>query len=260
MNAIVKSLWVVTTVLQVAVLLFMTARKQYRDIPAMYVYMLVNLLQGFFLSFVYATKGYSSWFAYYAAWISQAVVVFMRWLAVCGVCRAILGPFRGIWALTWRILAVLGLAAMVTALALGKHDAARIINTFDLSLELSIASVLVGFFLFVRYYNVQIQPSLRSIGIAFCLYSSFRAFNDTFLQSFFRNYAATWGLVDQITYLATLILIAGAVYALQSHPRSRVNLFPRQTYAEFIPRANERLATLNDRLGQLLRSGTGSKA
>ena len=148
---------------------------------------------------------------------------------------------------------------MVTALTLGKHDTARIINTFDLSLELSIASVLLGFFFFTRYYNVQIQSSLRSIGIAFCLYSSFRAFNDTFLQTFYRNYSATWSLVDQVAYLVTLMLIASAVYTMQSHPTSRITLLPRQTYSEFIPRVNERLAVLNDRLNQLLGPGTESK-
>jgi hypothetical protein len=259
MDAMMKSLWVVTTVLQVAVFLFMTARKQFRDIPAIYWYLLVGLVQTVLLSFVYATKGYSSWTAFYAAWISQAVVVSARWLAVCGICRAILGPFRGIWALTWRILVVLGLTATAPALLFGKHDAARIINTFDLSLELSIATVLAGFFFFARYYNVQIQSSLRSMGIAFCLYSTFRAFNDTFLQSFFRNYAATWSLVDQITYLATLILIASAVYVLQSYPTSRINLLPRQAYTDFIPVANERLAALNHRLSQLLKSETGGK-
>jgi hypothetical protein len=259
MDATVKALWIVTTVLQVAVFLFMTARKQFRDLPAMYAYILAGLLQSLLLSFVYATKGYSSWSAFYTAWISQGVVVFVRWLAVCGVCRAILGPFRGVWALSWRILAVLGLTAMVTALALGKHDAARIISTFDLSLELSIASVLVGFFFFAHYYKVHIRSSLRSIGIAFCLYSSFRAFNDTFLQILFRNYSATWSLVDQITYLATLILIASSIYVLQSQETSRVSLLPRQTYTEFIPRVNERLAALNDRLNQLLKPGTESK-
>lgn len=259
MDATLKSLWVAGTFLQTALLLFMTAKKQFRDIPAIYGYILVGLLQSFLLAFIYAKKGFSSWPAFYTAWISQGVVVFVRWLAVCGVCRTILGPFRGIWALTWRILAVLGLSAMVTALALGKHDTARIINTFDLSLELSIASVLAGFFFFARYYNVQIQSSVRSIGIAFCLYSSFRAFNDTFLQSFSRKYYATWSLVDQVTYLAALLLIASAVYTMQSHPASRINLLPRQTYIEFIPRANERLAALNDRLNQLLRPGTESK-
>jgi hypothetical protein len=55
-----------------------------------------------------------------------------------------------------------------------------------------------------------------------------------------------------ITYLATLILIAGAIYVLQLQPSSRIKLLPRKTYTEFIPRANDRLTALDDRLNQLL--------
>jgi len=227
MDSTIKLLWMFSTALQVIIIIFMTVRKLYRDIPATYWYVLAALLQTLVVSLVYATKGFTSWAGFYAAWISQAVVVFVRWLAVCGLCRAILGRFRGIWALTWRVLVLCGLISLISALLVGKHDALRIVNTFDLGLEFSICSVLTGLFLFARYYYVQIQAPLRTIAIAFCLYSCFRAFNDTVLQTYLDDYTQTWSLVDGVTYLATLVLIAGAVYVLQPHTTLRAELLPQ---------------------------------
>jgi len=146
------------------------------------------------------------------------------------------------------------------ALLLGGHDFVRLVNTFDLSLECSMAAVLVVFFLFARYYRVVIHQSLRSMGIGFCLYSCFRAFNDSILQSALRSYSATWNLVDEVTYLATLVLFASAVYALQPRPvQKKVNLLSGDVYSEFIPHVNERLTRLNERLTQLLKSRAADK-
>jgi len=211
------------------------------------------------LYFVYATKGFESAAAYWTAWISQGVVVLARWIAVCELFHAILGQFRGIWALTWRALIVFGAAALLAAVIFGGHDYARLINTFDLGLEFSIATVLVVFFAFTRFYDIHVLPALRSIGVAFCMYSCFRAFNDAVLQTFLKNYAGTWSVVDGVTYVATLTLIGSAVYVYRAQPAPKVNLFPSGAYAEFVPRANERLAALNERLGQLLKHRPGGK-
>jgi hypothetical protein len=237
----------------------MTGKKQYRDFPAIYLYLLIGLAESPLLYFVYLIRGFDSSAAYWTAWIAQAVVVLARWIAVCELCYSILGQFRGVWALTWRVLALFGAAALSVAILLGGHDYTRLINTFDLGLEFSIATVIVVFFAFTRFYDIYVLPSLRSIGIAFCLYSCFRAANDTVLQRLLHGYAATWSVVDGVTYLATLTLIASAVYVLHAQPERTVKLFPQQVYAQFMPPANERLAALNERLQELMKGGAGGK-
>jgi len=256
---ILRVLWLLTLALQVAILLIMTGRKLYRDFPAIYLYLLIGLAESPLLYFVYLTKGFDSSAAYWTAWISQGVVVFARWIAVCELCYSILGQFRGVWALTWRVLGLFGAAALLAAIVLGGHDYTRLINTFDLGLEFSIATVIVVFFAFTRFYDIYVLPSLQSIGIAFCLYSCFRAANDAVLQKLLQNYARTWSVIDGVTYLATLTLIAGAVYVLHAQPARTVKLFPQQVYAQFVPPANERLAALNERLQALLKGETGGK-
>ena len=259
MAEMVKVLWGLTIALELAVLLLMAGKRQYRDFPAIFIYLLSNLIQVPIIFAVYFFKGFTSWPAFWTAWISQAVIVTARWLAVCELCRNVLGQFQGIWALAWRVLAVLGSLALLAALVLGRHDFVRLISTFDLGLELSMATVLVGFFLFARYYRVEVQNSLRSIGIAFCLYSIFRAFNDSVLQTFLRNYANTWNVVDEVTYIATLTLLGSAVYVFGSEEVRKVVLLPQTAYAELTPQVNQRLKALNERLSQLLNSKGAGK-
>jgi hypothetical protein len=256
----IRALWAISVLLAFSVLVIMTKKRQYRDFPAFYVYLLLNLAQSPLIYWVYSVKGFSSWAAFYTGWSSQAAVVLARWFAVGELCRAILGQFEGIWGLAWRMLTFAGASVLFVAVIFGGHDFLRLVSTFDLGIELSIASVLVCFFLFARFYNVRIEPSLRSIGIAFCLYSCFRSLNDIVLQKFLHNYASSWNLVDEVTYLATLVLIGSAFYLLQERPVRKINLLPRAAYGEVIPMTNDRLAALNQRLSELLKSGAAEKA
>jgi len=260
MAIIIRAMWAISLLLAFLIVLVMTAKKQYRDFPAFYVYLLLNLLQAPVIYGVYSVKGFSSWAAFYTGWISQGTIVLARWFAVCELCRVILGQFRGIWALAWRILTVVGATVLAAAIYLGVHDFRRLVTTFDRGIELSIASVLVCFFLFTRYYNVRVEPSLRSMGIAFCLYSCFRSFNDSVLQQFLQDYASTWNLVDEVTYLATLVLIGGALYVLRERSVFKVNLLPSGVYGEIAALTNDRLAVLNQRLSELLKSSASRKA
>src|SRR5579859_3558484 len=113
-----KILWVCGLGLQALILVWLIAKKLYRQFPAVFVYLLVGLLQGPVMYIVYKTKGYASWPAFWAGWISQAVVVTCRWIAVCEVCRTVLRQFEGVWALTRRVLTVLGIFALLLALGL----------------------------------------------------------------------------------------------------------------------------------------------
>lgn len=260
MPALLKILWILNITLEVFVPFLMAWKRQYRSFPAIFGYLLINLTQGAAIYFVFKWKGYNSWPAFRTYWISQAVVVTARWTAVCELCLVILGQFKGIWALAWRVLLLIGLGSLLLAIGLGGHDFVKIVTTFDLGLEISMAAVLVVFFLFARYYKIGIDNPLRSIGIAFCLYSLFRALNDSVLQTLLGKYTTTWSLVDEVTYLATLTLIGSAVYVLGSETSRKVVLLPQGVYSELAPQISNRLQLLNTRLDQILRSKQAGKA
>ena len=252
LSFILRAMWVLIVGLQLIVLATMTVRGLFRDLSALYVYICLALCETPIFYAVYSLFGYQSWTAYYTAWIFQAVTVSARWFVVCQLYYLILGRFRGLWSFALWILAGCGGAVLILALATGGHDVVRIVTTFDLALELSIATTLAVFLAFARYYKISIVPGLRSIGVALCLYSSFRALNDAVLQKLLREYASAWSLFDEITYFATLVLIAAAVFLLHRLPAQNVRLLSAHAYASFIPQANERLSSLNNRLGQML--------
>jgi hypothetical protein len=253
LSFILRAVWVLIVALQLIVLVTMTARGLFRDLSTLYVYICLELFETPIIYAVYTLFGYQSWTSYYTAWTFQAVTVAARWLVVCQLCYLILGRFRGVWNFSLAILGTCAGTVLILAFAVGGHDFVRIVNTFDLALELSIATTLAVFFAFARYYKISIVPALRSVGIALCLYSCFRALNDAVLQKLLREYANTWSLFDEITYVATLVLIAVAVFLLHRLPAQNVRLLPAHAYASFVPQANERLSSLNDRLGQMLR-------
>ncbi|HJZ63761.1 MAG TPA: hypothetical protein VKD70_05545 [Candidatus Acidoferrum sp.] len=254
-----KILWGLNITLEIGVPFLMVWKKQHRAFPAVFAYLVLNLSQAAAIYVAYRWKGYVSWPAFWTYWISQAIVVVARWAAVCELCLVILGQFKGIWALTWRVLALIGGGSLLFAVGLGGHDFLKLVTTFDLGLEMSMAMVLVVFFSFARYYKIAIQNPLRSMGIAFCLYSLFRALNDSVLQIFLRRYTATWSLVDEVTYLATLILIGSATYVLGSEASRKVVLLPRAAYSELAPQISNRLQLLNMRLDEILRSKQAGK-
>ena len=261
MSNLLKFLWVCTLTLQLAVLGLFIARKNFRNQPALFAYLLISVLQSPFVYLVYSVWGYNSnsWTAFRISWISQTLVVASRWVAVCEVCRQILGDFRGIWGITWRLLAGAGAVVFVLGVSFGAHDSRRMAYTFDLGLECSIAFVLTILFFFAMYYHVQVNSSLKTMGVAFCLYSCFRVLNDAIMQSFLHNHSDRWAVVDQITYLATMALLAKAVYAAQPEAIRKIELLPGATYMRLIPQVNDKLSQLNARLSQLLKSETTGK-
>jgi hypothetical protein len=252
-----KDLWVLASALQFVVFVVLVARKQLATHPALSAYIVITLLQAAFLYVLYALWGYESQAVYVAAWISQAIVISARSVAVSEICYQILGQYRGVWGLTWRIMATVASGVFVTAITLGRHDLERAVSTIDLGLECSMAAVLVVFFLFTKYYEVEVPEPHKYAGVAFCLYSCFRVLNDAVLQRRMREYSGSWNMVDAVTFLATLLLLMRASFSFQKAAAAKVVLLPRSAYANLVPQMNQRLHALNDRLGQLLKSETG---
>src|SRR5215475_5830732 len=146
MPALHKVVWILNIALEVGVPFLMVWKKQYRNFPALFAYLLLNIGQAIAIYIAARWKGYASWPNFWTYWISQAIVVAARWTAVCELCGAILGQFKGVWALTWRVLASIGGGSLLLAIALGGHNFAKLVTTFDLGLEISMALVLVVFF------------------------------------------------------------------------------------------------------------------
>ena len=172
-------IWAVNAIMSVILLVLLAVRKNYRAYPAFTSYIALNLAQDALLFAIYRRWGFSSLASWEVAWGSQAAMICARAVAVAELCRHSLSRYLGIWALAKRILLLCaGLVLLYSGVA-ARHQWKLALPSAERALELSIATAIVVLFLFARYYGVRIESADRLLSTGFCLYSCFRALNDT---------------------------------------------------------------------------------
>jgi hypothetical protein len=238
-----------------AVLLVLLAvRKNHCVFPAFSAYVLLNLSLGVLLFFVYHLWGFYSGLSWRIAWGMQGVVICARALAVAEVCRRVLGRYPGIWALAWRILLACAALVLVYSSLAASHDSRLAIVAADRALELAIATVVVGVFLFARYYDVQFRAVEFSLALGFYFYSSFKVLNNTILEHYLYRYVALWNTLGMLVFLAALLVWTWALRKRQTVISER-GLLSRGVYESVMPEISLRLRKLDDRLSHFFKSG-----
>jgi hypothetical protein len=248
--------WALTTLLEVGLLVVLFRRRLYRSHPAFCFYILVAILQSAVVAFTYRYFGASSRPSYFIAWGAQGVVICARWIAVVEIAKNALGRYAGIWAMVDRVMLVLSVCVLGYSVAASGSRWTLVILTADRSLELCIATYIVGMFFFVRYYRVPVPPLDRFLAIGFCLYSCFLVINDSVYEHWRRAIASMWSYLDMLTFVASLVLWICAVsqYRETLQLAAQTALSP-ELYQELSQMLNSRWSVLNNRLDQLFRSG-----
>src|SRR5437879_3687911 len=208
MNEIVafsKLLWGLNVLLEAGLLVLLLYRKNHRVFPFFFTYVLIAFLQSVVLMVSYRLWGFSSSNAVRIAWGTQGLVILGRGLAVAEICRRLLGRYRGIWALAWRILVGSAVLVLLYSLAIAGFEWQLLALNANRGLELTITVVLVMLFLFAHYYELAMEAAARLLGIGFFLYSCFAVLNDTMLESWKYRYATLWHVVGRLAYLASLL-------------------------------------------------------
>ncbi|HYT19978.1 MAG TPA: hypothetical protein VEW05_07060 [Candidatus Polarisedimenticolia bacterium] len=242
-------LWAVNTVAGVFLLVLIAVRKHYRAYPAFSLYVLLNLVLGVLIFLVYRRWGFFSNLSWLISWGMQALVLCVRGLAVMEVCKHLLSHYRGVWALAWRIL--LGCASLVLLYAglAARHGLRFVLPKAERALELAIAAVIVGVFVFLRYYDVEAKREDRSLALGFCLYSCFGVLNNTVLERILDSYVSLWNSLGMLAFLASMLLWTWALRKPQTE-RSLRTLLPAVVYQTLAPQFNLRLRLLNEQLAQ----------
>lgn len=244
-----RFLWVVTILLATGLAALVVARKNYNAYPVFFAYILATLTQNLVYVLSYRLWGFSSVIAFKVAWGTQCLVALARALAVAEISRRVLAKYEGIWALGWRIF--LSTAALVLAgsWAIGGHSWQLVAVTADRSLEMAIAAGVAALFLFVRHYEVAIEPAVRNLGVGFFLYSCFSVLNDTILERWLAHYATFWNLLGTVIFIVSLLLWTWALRQTQPRVATRLALLPKNEYQSLSPAINARLNALNHQLG-----------
>ena len=243
-----KILWLVTILVNVGLVALLLYRKNYRAFPLFFAYILITTIQNGILAVTYRLWGFGSPEARNIGWGTQFVVILARGLAVVEICSQVLGKYRGIWALAWRMLLASAALVLLYAAVVASFQWQYLILNADRGLELAVAVEILILFIFVHYYEVNIEPAIRALAFGFFLYSCTLVLNDTILEGWKRSYGTLWHLLGTLSFLASLLLWGWALRKELREKTPEPVLLSADVYGVFTPEINFRLRLLNEQL------------
>jgi len=232
------------------------------------------------VALVYHHFGFRSVASFNAYRIAAGLIVIARSFAVAELCRYELRAYRGIWALTWRFLALLALFFLghATFDAWGQVGRIAIYGlTIERDFGISSIVILLTMLLIRNYYGLTLPRLEKSIAVGLCVVWFTDILNNTMLGYafteylsfwFFTKYATLWpgirSQVESANDLWNTIRTSGLIvsisiwcYALRKPlpaPAKEPVLLPTEVYRELSPAVNLRLRAFNDRLMEMLKS------
>jgi hypothetical protein len=258
---------------------FVFARKVQRILPLFAAYSCVLLTCAIGLWLTYDYFGFSSPISVHAYWGSIVLSAAMRSLAIAELCHFGLRPYRGIWALVWRVLAALSILLFAHAAidAWGQPNGVAIYGaTLDRDLALASIVILALLLLIRNYYGLPLEPLQRAIAVGICFICAVDVIGNAILRNLYTGYLFSWFLTSQkalwpalkpqvdrvndawsVVHLSCFMFSIGIwCFALRKPvpvPSENPVLLPTEVYRELSPAINMRLATFNDRLVELLK-------
>ena len=161
--------WLLVSVVEVLLLVFVLYRRQYRSHPLFTLYVFSLVLQTTVAFLAYRRWGAGSWQYFNVAWLSQASVVCARWLAVVEIARKVFVRYSGVWRLASIILLTMSLGVLVYSILAAGSRFSFIVLAAGRGVELCIALFIVAVFVSARYYRLPMvdaerQPVLLRLG------------------------------------------------------------------------------------------------
>jgi len=246
-----QALWVANIAVAVLLLILVISRRNYRAFPAFALYLLTNTALSIWVFLTYKDWGFTSRFSWWFGWSMQAVSVGVRAVAVGELCKHLLARYRGIWNLVWRTLLLSAAILLIYSWVATKYQWQLAVVRAQRDLELAIAAVIVGVFVFMRHYGVEARAADRFMGLGYCLYSCFGVINNTILERYLDQYVTLWNFLEMLAFLGSLLLWSWAMREKVPEKAYEVELLPEGVYRTLTPELNARLESLNESLKRL---------
>jgi len=242
-------LWALSTLLTLALFCYILFGSKRSLFPLFAAYLGTNLLQTVLQLVVYQYYGTVAKFPYGLIWGSQAVVVTARALSAAEFCRRVLGMYRGVWAVAWRILLFCGLLILTVAVYFGRDGMRLAVMTLDIGSEGFVATLAAGTFLFVRHYDVPMEWSEKLFGMGLTVYSGFKIVNDAIVTRYVHTYGNAWNEIAMVVFIGVVALWLAAVHVTVGARALKPATKPDDSeYRTLIPVINERLWQLDQQL------------
>ncbi|HEX4538413.1 MAG TPA: hypothetical protein VH140_15790 [Candidatus Acidoferrum sp.] len=249
---IVDYLWAATCLLQLVLCTLLFIRGYFRVLPFFTAYIGLNLCQAVFLYSMYHHYGERSMPAYVGGWVSEAITLAARVFATVELLRLVLLWYRGIWGLTWRLLACVCPLVLLLISTLSRSDASVFVMQVDTGFHVVFAVALVLGLGLIHYYPIRVEPVYKVLLSGFCWYSCARILTNTVLHGYsyaeYIHYWPMWQTLAISSYLLVLILWGSAL----SHPapatQQQPTLLTEAEYSDISPEINDHLEDINRRL------------
>jgi len=247
-------LWIVSTVLQLAVCGLVLRGGLYLRLPAFSAYVWLNLLTLALVWWAYLRLGYSSMF--YIGWAAFGVALLARGLVVGELCRRVLRLYRGVWALAWRLLVGAAMLLLVYAglAAYGTRDRLEtFFMTAERGMELAAAIVLLLLLVISSYYRIPVPMLEGMLALGLGVWSLLQVVNNVALL-LWPNYYAWGSAVKMVSFQLVLLIWIAALRKPVLHEAPAPALLPQTVYDELAPQTNLRLRLLNERLLEIFKT------
>ena len=249
-------LWALSTALQLSVCILVLRKRCYRSLPLFSAYTWLNLISLVSVLCVYLGLGYSSRLSFYIVWIAIGVLLLARGLAVAELCRRVLRPYDGVWALAWRLLVGVAMLLLVYAglAVFGVRDGiTAFLLTAEHGLELAAALVLLLLLAISNYYHIRVPTLEGMVALGLGVWSLLQVVNNVALLLWPDYYA--WGsAVKMVSFQLVLLIWIAALRKSVLHQAPAPALLPQTLYDELAPQTNLRLRLLNDRLLEIFKA------
>ena len=273
-------LYLLTVGFEILLCVLVYVRNLQRRLPFFTIHSTLLLMSTISVALVYHRFGFRSAESYYAYWVTAGLIIIARGFATAELCRYEFRAYRGVWALAWRILALLAVVFLGHGAvdAWGQLDRLAIYGlTIERDVEISSVVILLAMLLIGRYYRLTLEPLHKWISVGICLVCFTDIVNNTVLRNAFNGHLSSWfhlasafswpeirSQVERANDLWNMIRTSGLIvsmsiwcYALRKPlpaPAKEPVLLPAEVYREFSPAVNLRLRAFNDRLIEMLKS------
>jgi len=250
----VLSIWTCSILVQSGIFVLLFAKGHSRKLPVFTSYIALNLGQALFLYVLYIHSDWNAHTTSVLAWTSQALILPARALAVAEILRKVLEHYSGIWALSWRLLAVAYVLVVSYAVVEAGTDTHWILLILDRGFHLSSAVVLVLGLWLIAHYSVPVEPLYKSLLLGLGVYSCVVVVSNTIGQALFLarypHYQDVWNFITVLAFLGVLLAWIAALRRPLPTLERKPNLLPVSVYGQLSPQINLRLRLLNEQLGQ----------
>lgn len=226
--------------------------RHFRKLPLFTAYVCLNIAQSFFLYLIYLHYGSYSHAAKLAGWWSEGITLLARIFATLEILHVVLIAYRGIWGLTWRLLATTSVVIFVCVVAASWGDAGRALMRADRGYHLIFATALISCLALIRHYLIRVGKAYKVLLVGFCFYSCVRILLDTVLyDSLYQQrsqHTTIWQVLVITPYLIVLLFWGAALLRPLPKMRKRQAVLPTSLYRRISPEIHLQLQAINRQL------------